>query len=547
VGNPGIVGVDFKTKRIFMKRGLRVVLGFIVLMGSFGLTSLAYAGDGLECEVKHPTSDSVNDLTSLRTKEKSFNGTLTYGVRLCLEKIKFKANTQFNIELSKPLSFDAESGDEDNDSDNNGNNLVLDGSPATSVMLDGSKLNPEAGVCVLNINTVKVVVKNITVKAKSHAKAICDSNLDCDDQCSNVNQYVNVWVQDAAGVKKKLNADGSLPVDPPPPPPAPEPEPEEESGANDEAGFEPSGDEEEPVVEEEDNDLADYTTIVVVDDGVSIDPVFEVDNVVVDDGVSIDPVFEVDNVVVDDGVSIDPVFEVDNGGANNDNVVSNDEADESAPGAAGDASNNASNNASKDDDGDGIANGADNCPLEDNADQADGNNNGLGNVCDPGYKPADEDGDSFANEIDNCPLEPNIEQIDSDADGLGDACDQDFSKVPDDLDGDGVKDDADNCVNVANPDQLDYDQDAAGNTCDMTPGEAPPAPAPMIDPSLAEGGNPAVGGDAPKADEPFLKCTMSLSPVPSSQGLNLGLLSLLLPVGLLLAIRNGRFFASGSE
>ncbi len=35
-----------------------------------------------------------------------------------------------------------------------------------------------------------------------------------------------------------------------------------------------------------------------------------------------------------------------------------------------------------DDDGDGVANGVDNCPLATNTDQADDDEDGLGNVCD---------------------------------------------------------------------------------------------------------------------------------------------------------------------
>jgi hypothetical protein len=56
--------------------------------------------------------------------------------------------------------------------------------------------------------------------------------------------------------------------------------------------------------------------------------------------------------------------------------------------------------------------------------------------------PPDEDGDGVEDSLDNCPMESNPEQIDIDNDGVGDACDN----CPDepagdvDLDGDGCPD-----------------------------------------------------------------------------------------------------------
>ena len=46
-----------------------------------------------------------------------------------------------------------------------------------------------------------------------------------------------------------------------------------------------------------------------------------------------------------------------------------------------------------DDDGDGINDGADNCPLDPNPAQTDSNGNGIGDVCDN-----DNDGDGIAND-----------------------------------------------------------------------------------------------------------------------------------------------------
>ncbi|MBI2336316.1 MAG: thrombospondin type 3 repeat-containing protein [Deltaproteobacteria bacterium] len=496
-----------------MKRGVGI-LGAVLLHLFLAQAAQAedFCTDANDASVVSTKTCDPGKVISLCRKINVFNGA-NGQPRECRERIDFAAGKSFNIPIPilslnievGPVSYNDYGQEVQNDLNGDGKNLIFDGSKAQSVVLNGLNVNPPEGQCVFNINITDSLFKNFTVKAKDIKKALCTMPS---------NKFENVWVEDASGKKVQLNSEGKLPQEPPPPPPPPPPD-EDEGAINDEASFDPPSDEEEPVIEEEAADAEGYTTIVVVDYGVPIDPVVEARDEAWGYG----------------GLIADAADAANNGGANNGNADNN--------GGASDDASEPPASASKDDDGDGIPNGVDNCPMEPNADQADGNKNGLGNVCDPDYKPADEDGDSFANEIDNCPLEPNIEQIDSDADGLGDACDQDFSKVPDDLDGDGVKDDADNCVNVANPDQLDYDQDAAGNACDMTPGEAPPAPAPMIDPGIAEGqGDPAVDdGVEPKADEPFLKCTMSLSPAHSSQGLNLGLLSLLLPIGVLLSLR----------
>ncbi|XXT24670.1 DNRLRE domain-containing protein [Sorangium sp. So ce429] len=103
---------------------------------------------------------------------------------------------------------------------------------------------------------------------------------------------------------------------------------------------------------------------------------------------------------------------------------------------------------SPDGDRDGIPEGpglgCDNCPGDDNPDQADQDENGVGDACDPCAR-GDHDGDAICDEADNCRDARNPDQADSDGDGLGDACD--------------------NCPAVANADQLDSDGDGLGDAC----------------------------------------------------------------------------------
>ena len=86
-----------------------------------------------------------------------------------------------------------------------------------------------------------------------------------------------------------------------------------------------------------------------------------------------------------------------------------------------------------DGDGDRVADVVDNCPLDPNADQADNDGDGRGDVCD-----GDDDNDGIGDRDDNCPLDANADQADNDGDGLGDVCDSDD-------DNDGVADEDDAC------------------------------------------------------------------------------------------------------
>ncbi len=151
-------------------------------------------------------------------------------------------------------------------------------------------------------------------------------------------------------------------------------------------------------------------------------------------------------------------------------------------------------------------NGPDNCPNVANPNQADSNNNGVGDACETN---SDTDGDGVTNAQDNCPTVSNANQLNTDGDNQGDACDSDDDNdtVDDgldcapltfsawrnqafrDSDGDGVTDSTavqtsacfgatvpqgfvlaangtDNCATVSNANQLNTDGDSQGDACD---------------------------------------------------------------------------------
>jgi cysteine-rich repeat protein len=125
-----------------------------------------------------------------------------------------------------------------------------------------------------------------------------------------------------------------------------------------------------------------------------------------------------------------------------------------------------------DTDSDGIPDSSDNCLSIANADQADADDDGIGDVCD-----TDNDNDDVSNTTDNCPEVSNPLQADADGDGIGDECDNAPGvSNPDqsDTDNDGVGDVADNCPNVANATQSDPDGDGIGSACDNAPNNANP-------------------------------------------------------------------------
>ncbi len=180
-----------------------------------------------------------------------------------------------------------------------------------------------------------------------------------------------------------------------------------------------------------------------------------------------------------------------------------------------------------DSDGDGTADGDDNCPETPNGDQADEDRDGFGDACDGcpadpdktangacgcGVGDDDSDGDGTADCVDGCPADAaktdagvcgcGVGDDDSDGDGTADCddgCPADGDKVepggggcgapdadgdgdgladcvdpcvddPDnDGDGDGVCGDVDNCPDQANADQADGDGDGTGDVCDACP------------------------------------------------------------------------------
>jgi FG-GAP-like repeat/Thrombospondin type 3 repeat len=93
--------------------------------------------------------------------------------------------------------------------------------------------------------------------------------------------------------------------------------------------------------------------------------------------------------------------------------------------------------ATEDDDADGIAEGADNCPDVANSDQANLDGDAEGDACD-----GDDENDGVLDATDNCPALANPDQADADADGRGDPCDEDD-------DGDAVADASDRCPLIA--------------------------------------------------------------------------------------------------
>ena len=86
-----------------------------------------------------------------------------------------------------------------------------------------------------------------------------------------------------------------------------------------------------------------------------------------------------------------------------------------------------------------------------NLDQADADDDGVGNLCD------------------NCVNVVNPTQDNLDLDAFGDSCDTCPADPENDADGDTLCAEVDNCPYAANLDQTNSDTDAAGDACDCLP------------------------------------------------------------------------------
>ncbi len=171
-----------------------------------------------------------------------------------------------------------------------------------------------------------------------------------------------------------------------------------------------------------------------------------------------------------------------------DNDVANDGFDPDADGVC-----------DLDGDGDGVADGSDNCPAVANDMQENSDTDNDGDACD------------------NCIAADNDDQANADADTLGDVCDNCAGVDNEDQadgDGDGVGDACDNCPTVANEDQADADGDEVGDACTET-GQG----------GAGGGGEGGAGGDAPPPDD--FKGGCDCRTTRGQEGEPLGLLLLL--------------------
>lgn len=149
-----------------------------------------------------------------------------------------------------------------------------------------------------------------------------------------------------------------------------------------------------------------------------------------------------ENVCDTHSYTVSAFGDVDNDGVNNSTEISQgtnpNDSDSDDDGVLDGVDNEPS--VFSDADSDGVGDGFDNCVSVTNSNQANFDNDTLGDVCDP-----DIDGDGV--------------------DNIGDAFDYDPSETSD-ADTDGVGDNSDNCPITSNADQSNIDGDSLGDACD---------------------------------------------------------------------------------
>jgi hypothetical protein len=128
--------------------------------------------------------------------------------------------------------------------------------------------------------------------------------------------------------------------------------------------------------------------------------------------------------------------------------------------------------------------------------------------------PPDADLDTVPDDIDNCPTAANADQADADGDGSGNVCDA--TPNGPDADGDGIPDAGDNCPAAPNPDQADADGDRVGDACAPPPpptATAPPPPSPTVEAPTAAPTDPATSPTAAPSATPTV---LTESPAPTA-------------------------------